>query len=222
MTATLAAPARDTQGHGPLPAILHGISWQTYESLLQDLRSQRIFLTYDLGDLEIMAPLPTHERWTAVLRWLIEAVSDELNISSVTFGSTTFRREDLDRGLEPDCCYYVHHAPLVIGKEQIDLSKDPPPDLAIEVEITKRVIDREPIYAALGVPELWRFTRDRKLLIHLLQADGLYHQVERGLALPFIDSKPVSEFLSNLPIADDPTTRRVIRLWVQKTFATPS
>jgi Uma2 family endonuclease len=213
MTTTLQAPVTQPARF----AVLHGISWSTYESLLQDLGSQRVFLTYDRGDLEIMPPLPIHERWTSILRWLVEAISDELNISLKSYGSTTFRREDLDRGLEPDSCYYVQHAQQMIDKEDLDLSKDPPPDLAIEVDITSRSIAREPIYAALRVPELWRFDRQR-LCFLLLNPGGEYDEVERSIAFPFLMATSVSDFLVSLPSADDPTTRRTIRQWVRTAF----
>ena len=201
--------------------MLHGISWSTYEALLADLGSQRIFLTYDRGELEIMPPLPIHERWTSILRWLVEAISDELNISIKSYGSTTFRREDLDRGLEPDSCYYVQHAPQVIGKEDLDLSKDPPPDLAIEVDITRRSIAREPIYAALRVPELWRFDRQR-LAFLTLNDRGEYDETDRSAAFPFLSATVMSDFLASLPSGDDPSTRKLIRQWVRTTFANRS
>lgn len=213
MTATLESPVAD----GARSTVLRGVSWRTYESLLHDLGSQRIFLTYDRGDLEIMPPLPTHERWTSILRWLVEALSDELGIAVKTYGSTTFRREDLDRGLEPDTCYYVQHAPQMIGREDVDLVQDPPPDLAIEVDITRRSIAREPIYAALGVPELWRFDQ-RRLYFLLLSPTGEYQEAEQSTSFPFLHPVAVSDFLLKLPAADDSATRKAIRNWVRDTF----
>ena len=213
MTMTLEPPLVQS----PHSTVLHGISWSTYEALLQDLGSQRVFLTYDRGELEIMPPLPIHERWTSVLRWLVEAISDELGISIKTYGSATFRREDLDRGLEPDSCYYVQHAPQMIAKDDLDLSKDPPPDLAVEVDITHRSIAREPIYAALRIPELWRFDR-RRLCFLLLAGNGEYEEIARSTAFPFLDSTVASNFLATLPSGDDSTIRKIIRQWVRETF----
>ena len=135
--------------------LLKNISWQTYEALLKDLESQRgIRLTYDRGLLEIMTPLAPHERNSRLIGRLVEALTEELNIEICSLGSLTCKREDLARGLEPDECYYIQNKPVIRSLEQIDLNQYPPPDLAIEIDITSSSINRLALYASLGVPEV--------------------------------------------------------------------
>src|SRR5437870_8588224 len=104
-----------------------------------------------------MAPTFNHERCKRKVGRVIETLAEETNRPIVSGGSTTFRREDLERGLEPDDCFYLANVAAILGKEEIDLRFDPPPDLALEIEISRSSLDRMSIYAALGVPELWRF-----------------------------------------------------------------
>src|SRR5882672_4703239 len=169
----------------PRSIVLHGVSWQTYETLLREIGEQHIFLTYDRGDLEIMAPSNFHERYKKVVARLIEILTLELDIPIVSGGNTTFRREDLEKGLEPDECYYVQHEPQMRDKWEVDLSQDPPPDLVLEMDYTHHALDRESIYAALGVPELWRCNGNR-LEVLLLGTNGAYQLSTKSLAFPFL------------------------------------
>jgi Uma2 family endonuclease len=134
--------------------LLADIRWQTYEDLLQDLAQTRVKLTYDRGSLEIMTPMYRHESCAGFLGRLVEVAAEEFSMRFISGWSTTFRREDLKRGLEPDRCYYIGNVSAVLGKLDIDLSRDPPPDLAIEVDIRSSSLNRMSIYAALGVPEV--------------------------------------------------------------------
>ena len=120
MTATLI--------QSPDRVILQDISWQTYQSLVEDFERQpSIRLTYDRGTLEIRMPLDPHETYKKLLGRLIEAATEELDLEIRSLGSRTCDRQDLARGLEPDQCYYIQNEPLVRGIEQIDLAKLPPP-----------------------------------------------------------------------------------------------
>src|SRR5262249_518426 len=139
------------------PVVLSGVRWHTYEALLHDLGGRHIRLTYDRGNLEIMAPLFRHERYADVLAELVKALARAAKRRTGGAGSTTFRREDLERGLEPDRCFYIDNLVAVAGKLELDPAHDPPPDLAIEVDIWSSSLNRLEIYAALGVPEVWRY-----------------------------------------------------------------
>src|SRR3989442_8192114 len=133
--------------------ILHGIRWETYESLLKDLEnSSAPRLTFDRGTLEIMSPLQEHEELRHNLEALLEIVAEMRDLDVRCLGSTTFRREDLERGFEPDACFYFQNAEHIRGKTQVDLSVDPPPDLGIEIDLTPSSSDKLPIYAQLCVP----------------------------------------------------------------------
>src|SRR5918999_1991744 len=154
--------------------VLDGVSWETYQSLLNDFQDRpAVRLTYDCGWLEIMTLSSLHEKVKTLLGRLIEAYADAAEITVEGFGSTTYARKELKKGLEPDECYYIQHAADVTGKSKFDFAVDPPPDLAIEIEVTRRVLPRQPIYAALRVPELWRFDGRKVIPMHLTGA-GIY------------------------------------------------
>ena len=197
------------------PVLLHGISWQTYETLLREIGEQHIFLTYDRGDLEIIAPSNFHERYKKIVARLIEILTLELNIPIVSGGNTTFRREDLEKGLEPDECYYVQHEPQMRDKWEVDLLQDPPPDLVLEMDYTHHALDRESIYAALGVPELWR-CKGNRLEVLLLGTNGAYQLSTKSRAFPFLPMDQIERFM--LLSTSTPETRlmRSFRDWVKQ------
>jgi Uma2 family endonuclease len=160
-----------------------------------------------------MAPLPEHEVPKGSIGRLLEAMADELDIPLSGFGSSTFRREDVAAGLEPDECYYLQNSARVQGMKRFDPLIYPPPDLAIEIDITSRSIPRQPIYAALGVPELWRFDGSR-LTILLLQS-GSYRTTDRSPSFPFLQIDRFAGFVRRM--LDEPPTSvvREFRGWVQ-------
>jgi len=143
---------------GEQRTVLRNITWSTFESLLKDMGEHRASrLMYDRGTLEIMTPLYEHEKPNRVLAKFIDALGEELNIEVSSAGSTTLKRRDLERGSEPDSSFYIENERFVRGKKGIDLRNDPPPDLVIEIDITSSSLDSFEIYAALGVPEIWRY-----------------------------------------------------------------
>jgi len=165
---------RDSQS-----TLLSPISWQTYESLLKDLdENSRVRLIYDQGNLEIiMSPLlPPHEIYSTLLHDFIRILGDELDIDIHSIGSTTLRRKDLQRGLEPDKSYYIQHESQVRDKRELDLTQLPPPDLVVEVDMTSLSIKKLPIYLALGVPEIWRY--DGEMLYIYQQTENEYRKCE--------------------------------------------
>ncbi len=170
-------------------------SWELYELLLRDMGEQNLRITYDRGRMVIMSPLPKHEVEKKLIGRMIEILSLELNIPIMSCGSTTFKREDLERGLEPDECYYIQHEPQMRNKDVIDLQQDPPPDLVVEVDITHHPIDRAAIYAALGVPEIWQFDGRGLQTLHLGK-DGLYQLSTKSLAFAFLQPSQLERFLT--------------------------
>jgi Uma2 family endonuclease len=158
------------------------------------LRDRAAFrLTFDRGTLEIMVLGPPHERYKILMGLLVFALAEELNKLIGGFGSFTHQREDLARGLEPDQCYYLANFKAVKGKKETDLTADPPPDLAIEIEVSRSVLDRLAIYAALGVPEVWRF--DGKNLTVCLLVEGRYEQAETSPTFPEIPIGELARFV---------------------------
>jgi len=173
--------------------VLRGVGWKGYQSLQKMVGDQPIRLTYDRGDVEIMSPLPKHERKKSLLGQFVRILARELHIPVMPMGSTTFSREDLDRGLEADESFYLGDLGRVRDPDHIDLDVDPPPDLAIEIEITRSAFNRMGIYGALGVPELWRY-QGRTLRVMLRQEDGSYRQSKTSAVFPDVPMDELARF----------------------------
>jgi len=196
------------------PLVLENIRWSTYQALLRDLGERPIHLTYDQGRLEIMTLSAQHEILKTLFGRFIEMLTLELNIPIKSLGSTTIARKDLKRGLEPDECYYIARESLVRGRMKISFRKDPPPDLAVEVDVSRSSVSRQRVYAALGVPEMWRYDGELKVL-HL-QANGEYVVRDRSLSFPFLPMAQVEGFFNQISELDEATLIRRFRDWVQK------
>ncbi len=195
--------------------ILHGISWQTYEHLLADCRdTHSAHFAYDRGVLEIMAPSFDHERINRLLHTVFETLAEEMGIDFENAGSTTFRREDLDRGFEPDTCFYMQNVQTVRGKKRRDLAVDPPPDLVIEVDISSPSLDKFPIYAGLGIPEVWRYDSNNVSIFRL--ANQAYQLVIASVALPGVTNEVLSQFLADSVSSPRPVWARSLREWAQQ------
>ena len=174
--------------------MLRNISWETYERMLQDLADcSAPRLTYDQGDLEIMSPQAEHEIINETIKLLLSLVSEELEIEIRGLGSTTFKREDAERGFEADSCFYMRNEALIRGKERLDLPVDPPPDLVFEVDITSSSLDKDSIFAQLGVPEVWRY--DGSTLEILVLSGNSYERRPASAALPFMTADVVTHFI---------------------------
>lgn len=183
--------------HGPSTdrVIIWDLSWETYERLLEDLKSRSSpRLAYDQGTLEIMKPHFEHERANLILAAIVDIALEELDFDSVPAGSTTFKREALKRGFEPDSSFYIRNAERVRSKKKLDLEMDPPPDLVIEIDLTNDSLDKFPLYAALGVPEVWRY--EDTLEIWIL-AQGRYVQRHASAAIPILNDKLVSGLMES-------------------------
>lgn len=159
-----------------------GVSWEFYELLLREVGDRHIFVTYDQGRLEIMSPSFRHERYAELLGALVRILATELNVPIIGGGSTTFRRRKSEAGLEPDRCFYIQHATAIRGKTELDLAVDPPPDLAIEVEISRRLANRIEVYRRLRMSEIW--CDDGTRLQILCLAENGYEPTDRSRAFP--------------------------------------
>ena len=177
--------------------ILPDVEWEEYEELLHELDERSgVRLTYDSGRLQIMTLSFGHERIVDMFPHLIMALALECGMNFIGAKSTTFRKELDEKGTEPDDCYYFTNFKQVAGKEKtaIDLSVDPPPELAFEVDITSPSLDKLPIYAAIGVPELWRYTKNGFEFYRL--EDGEYFEITHSDLFPFLTPDDVYSFLS--------------------------
>lgn len=198
------------------PIVLEGVSWETYESLLRDVEvsHQNVRVTYDRGRMVVTSPLPKHAKWKSLLGSFVEAIADEKGIPISPFGSTTWKRRDKRRGLEADECFYIQHEPQVRGKLEFDLRHDPPPDLAIEVDLRQHALDRQLVYAALGIPEVWRFEGNVVETV-LLQADDSYRVSSTSAAFPFLKPAELKQFLDLFGTLDHNSIVRRVREWAR-------
>ena len=204
-----------TQGAPEPSIVLSNIGWGTYERLLADQAdSSAPRFAYDRGALEIMSPLPEHERYNRTIAALVESVAEESGRDVENLGSTTFKREDLERGFEPDSCFYIQHEAAVRGKSALDLCVDPPPDLVIEIAITHPSLDKFPIYAALGVPEVWRYD-GRRLELWVLEDDRYGDRTESD-ALPGVTVDAVLHLLERSKSIGHVAWLGEVRAWARQ------
>jgi Uma2 family endonuclease len=197
--------------------LLSEVGWSTYDRLLHDLEGRHLRFNFDRGQLEIMTVSAEHERIKKLLARLLETLTEVLNVPILSLGNTTFRREDAARGLEPDECWYVGHEAQMRERDAIDLLIDPPPDLVIELEISRSVLDRMEIYAALGVPEVWRCD-GRNLTVAILTGEG-YAESDHSPTFPNIPLSGIVEHLNLRSQADETSIIRAFRAWVGQVVA---
>jgi Uma2 family endonuclease len=184
--------------------VLRSVSWETYERLLAenpDSSSPR--LTYDRGILEIMSPSAEHEWYKELISDLVKLLARELRIDILSLGSTTFRREETERGFEPDACFYVTRARQLRAKERIDLSIDPPPDIVVEVAVTRSSLSKFPICASLGVPEIWSYDGNRLRIYRLDKSE--YVESSSSSILPELEAQQLTAWLELAKTLDSVT-----------------
>ncbi len=225
-TATRTSPSSETiEAPGEQRILLKGIGWEGYEAILAMRGERRIpLLAYYRGSLELMSPGYRHETTSARLGQFVTVVTMELNISCTSARSTTLRRRDRDAGVEGDDIFYLAHEANVRGKDAINLLVDPPPDLAIEVEITHPLAEREAIYATLEVPELWVYRQPRRgdeSAVRVLQlgADGRYAEAAGSLAFPFLQAAEIDDWVRRPRDVSETQWLRQVRDWVRDVLA---
>ncbi|MGL4379039.1 MAG: Uma2 family endonuclease [Microcoleaceae cyanobacterium] len=191
--------------------ILKGVSWSTYKALMAEVGDDRAWrIAYNQGVLEIRMPLEEHEEPKRLIESFIEAIVDELEIELRSLGSLTLEREELSRGVEPDSCFYIQNESVVRGKN-INLPEVPPPDLVVESDYTSSSLDKFSLYASLGVPELWRYTRQMLQVYRLVE--GNYEISEQSLAFPFL---PIAEIPGFIEQSRNIGQRAAVRLFRQR------
>ena len=197
--------------------MLHGVPWRTYSRMLRALADRRgVRLTYDRGSLELMTLSHEHENQDRLLGRLVVALTEERGLPIKSGGATTFRRRQLKRGLEPDECYWIANEMLVRGKMKIDLRRDPPPDLSLEIDVTRSSLNRLGIYEALQFPEVWRL-KNQNLICYLLDA-GKYLVSMTSRAIPGLVVADLMPFLKLSGQMDENAIVRQFRAWVRQQF----
>jgi Uma2 family endonuclease len=196
--------------------LLHNVSWESYIAIGNALCDRpALRMTFDRGSLELMTTSPRHEIYKKWLGRIIETLAEECQLAITTAGQMTFQRPELERGLEPDDCYWIAHEPQMRGRLAWDPQRDPPPDLVLEIEISRSALNRMGIYAALGVPEVWRFD-GTALRVEVLQADRTYHTAPSSVSFPKVPLAGLVPFLEPSETVDYLSVIRSVRTWVRE------
>lgn len=194
---------------------LSSVSWQTYRALLVDMGDHRATrIAYNQGVLSLKMPSKLHEIINRLLARIITTLTEELGLEVVNVGSMTLEREDLEKGAEPDTGFYIQNAAQLYGLDP-EIPADLPPDLVIEVDITSPSTQRLEIYEALGVPEVWRYTKRQGLMIYWLNA-GSYEQADTSQAFPQVSGAQLNEFLGQRQSQSENQVMRSVRSWIQQ------
>ena len=197
--------------------VIRDMGWDSYGAMLQIVGDRPIRVTYDRGIMEVSMPSQRHEQASQLLGLFVPRLAEELEIAYEPLGMTTWRKRDAAKGLEPDQCYYIKNQAIVREREVIDLEIDPPPDLAIEVDITRSSLDRMGIYAGLGVPEIWRYDGE-KIAMWGLGSDRQYQHLTESLSFPWLQAADVTRFVELGRTTDKIRWARELRAWVQNEF----
>jgi Uma2 family endonuclease len=189
------------------------LDWNAFKQI-QNLLTERTRarFTYDNGVLEITMPLEGHERSARLIELFIRVLVVELGMKVKTMGSTTLDREDLLKSAEPDNGYYIQNFALVADHE-VDLNVDPAPDLVVEVDITNTDVNKNNLYASMGVPEFWRFNGRLWKILQL--TDGVYVECDRSPTFPIIEKTDLYQFLETA-LLDEVTAEVNFRQWVRQ------
>lgn len=195
--------------------VLHNVSWETFEALLKDTGEDRgSRFAYDCGTLEIMTPLFEHENPKIQFDRFILFLAVELNLEIISAGSTTLKRKLAKRGIEPDACYYIQNESAIRGKETLDLETDPPPDLALEIDITSSSVNKFNIYSALGITELWRYDGQDLKFYQLVEEQ--YIECQFSIAFPIVSVQDMSRFIQQSKSMGEIPLLKSFRTWVQE------
>ena len=176
--------------------VLRHIAWETYCQLNDENFSPAVQMAFFEGSLEIMTVSARHENWERKIEVLVRNLTGAMGLDCESFGSVTMRRKDLRVGLEPDACFYF--GPMAVasrGREELNLQTDPAPDLAVEIDISRRSFSKFPIYAALGIREIWRFHENEMALYEL--AEGEYRVIEQSAVLPPMTAAILTQLLAD-------------------------
>lgn len=194
--------------------ILRHVSWAEYEALLTSVpEAPGLRLSYDRGTLQVMTLSSEHENYARLLDRIVERLSAIRRIRVLFFGSSTIKKKPAQKGIEPDACFYVQTAAAVGSRIQLDFGVDPPPDVVVEIDVHHESLSKFPIYAALGVSEIWRYD-GRALGIHLLR-DGEYVAVESSLAFPMLSGSVLTGFLNQSPAKDQHEILLAFEQWLE-------
>ena len=194
--------------------IFHGVPWEDYEGLLEAVgETKRFRISYDSGRLQIMTTSAEHENYTMFIDRLVSVVSLRMRINIRFFGSATMKKSREEKGNEPDACFYVQRATLIGNRVDLDFEKDPTPDIAVEVDVHHDSPSKFPIYAALDIPEIWHYDREKMTIYRL--TEGEYVESDSSQAIPLLTSYVLTDLLTRYREQGEFETLVAFEEWVQ-------
>lgn len=196
--------------------LLTNTNWDGYVAIREALKESQVRLTFDRGRLELVTLSRKHERILGTLRCLLETMLLETNTSCELGGSMTFQRSDMERGLEPDACYWIANSKALAGRDDYIPMQDPPPDLVLEVDVSSSSLDRMAMFGSMGVPEVWRYADSQGLSFYRLTESGSYAQCEHSPAFPFLSSALLAQFIALREAKDTIAVIREFKAWLAK------
>lgn len=199
----------------PHSVVFREANWNLYEAMLRNYDEQPSRVNYNRGTLEVMTLSVEHESYKSVLGTMISLLALTFHLRVKHGGSSTLKRLSKKKGLEADQCYWVANEPAMRTKKRIDLRTDPPPDLVIEIDVMHSVVNREKIYAALGVPEMWVLGRDARLAAYWL-AQRAWQPIERSISFPFLRVADLNPFVTRIGVDDDTSVLADFSDWLQQ------
>lgn len=208
--ATIASPARGDEW-----IVFYDVPWQTYISLLKARGEAHVRLTYYRGVLEIMTLSKLHEILSEVLGGFVKVIATEYGLEVQSVGSMTMHAEELRTGGEADKTFYVRHEQIVRERQEYDPAIDPPPDLAVEVDLSSSSSRRMLVFAELGIPEVWRYDGER-LVFTSLGDDGSYHVIEQSLTFPGLSSADLQRFVGRQGTLGEIALDKELANWVRE------
>jgi Uma2 family endonuclease len=195
--------------------VVTDVSWDEYETLLEELgEACSVRVSYAQGTLEVMAPLFRHERTKEFILRLVDALTQELGLKLEAAGSTTLKRKDLSRGVEPDTCFYIQNAEAIAARNDLDLRFDPPPDIVFEVDVTSKSHSKIATYAELGVAEFWRYDGESFQVYGL--SEGRFVERETSIAFPFLRSSDLQDFVELSTREGQAVAIEYVRRWIRE------
>ena len=192
--------------------VLHDVSWETYLHLLADNEERTVpRISYDRGVMELVTPSMPHDEYARTIEAIVRIVTALLNIPIRSSGGTTFRRDDLERGFEADASFYVQNEERIRGQRDVELMVDPPPDIVLEMEMSRSAMNKLPLFASMGVPEVWRCDGER---VHILVLEGeSYRETPRSSAVPVLTGDILTHFLTLSRTELSPAWFRAVSEW---------
>lgn len=196
-----------------------GVPWSVYLRVAEfrDQRGSGVRITFDRGRIELMSPKFRHEKPSHRLGLIINALARAFGYKVVSARTTTLQQEQAEQGLEPDNCFYVQSALAILAVDDIDLAIHPPPDLAIEVDVSRSSVPKEPIYATMGVPELWR--HDKGGVTIRVLSEGAYATSSTSRSFPKVQAEDLKNLLDQTSVMDDIDAEDHYRAWAKTLIA---